>query len=105
MIGHNGSAAALKSYVERLEKLAEEKAAISADMKGVFDEAKSAGFDPKAMRAILKERAEDFEDGEKRKVREALIDTYRAALGMLDGTPLGDAAVSSLPQYVKRGSV
>lgn len=83
----------LKSYIERVERLTEDKAAVQADIKQVFDEAKSAGFDPKIMRAIIKERAHDAQE---RQEFEALMDTYRAALGMLDGTPLGQAAVVRL---------
>lgn len=90
-VGHAGDQ--LKSLIERVERLMEDKAAIQADIGEVFKEAKGVGFDPKIMREIIKERAQDAQE---RQEYEALMDTYRAALGMLDGTPLGQAAVVRL---------
>lgn len=81
--GHNfyGGLAAehLRQFIERLERLHEEKKNISADMKEVFAEAKSAGFDTKVMRQILKIRKMDDTEREE---FEYLIDTYKSALGM-----------------------
>ena len=70
----------LKSFVERIERLEEEKRALAADIKEVYSEAKSAGFDIKTMREIIKIRRMDEEDLDE---REALLDTYMRALGML----------------------
>jgi uncharacterized protein (UPF0335 family) len=70
----------LKSFIERVERLEEEKRALAADVKEVYSEAKGAGFDVKTMREIIKIRRmdEDYLDD-----REALLDTYMRALGML----------------------
>ena len=69
----------LRSLIERIEKLEEDKKEISTDIREVFAEAKSAGFDVKIMRAILKLRKMDAAD---RDAQELLIDTYRKALVM-----------------------
>lgn len=79
----------LRSFVERVERLSEEKAALQADIREVFNEAKSAGFDTRTLRKIVAERKLDRSD---RQEQEALLDLYRQALGMLDGTPLGQSA-------------
>ena len=76
--------------MDRLERLDEEKAAITSDIKDVYTEAASQGFDKKALRAIIRLRKQDATE---RAEHEAMVDLYRAALGMLDGTPLGDAAI------------
>lgn len=91
----NGPIAAdqLRLFLERIERLNEEIAGLKADVKDVFSEAKSQGFDPKIMREILKLRAME---PDARREREALIDTYKAALGMLDGTPLGTWAIQKI---------
>ena len=68
----------LKSLVERLERLEEEKAEIADGFKEVLLEAKSAGFDPKILRLILRRRKMKAEE---RQEQEALLDTYEAALG------------------------
>jgi len=81
----------LRSLVERIERLNEEKAALASDIKDIFAEAHSAGFDKKALRAIIKERAEDTD---KRREREELMDIYRNALGMLADTELGAVALA-----------
>jgi uncharacterized protein (UPF0335 family) len=83
----------LRSLVERLERLDEEKRALAEDMKELFAQAKSTGFDVKALKQILKERRQDADE---RRDLEAIVDTYRTALGMLDGTPLGESAIASL---------
>lgn len=80
----------LKSIVERIEKLEEEKAAIAADIKDVLSEAKSNGFDTKIIKKILALRKQD---AAKRKEEQALLDVYMDALGMLADTPLGKAAL------------
>jgi uncharacterized protein (UPF0335 family) len=94
MIGHNGiPASQLKSLIERIERLEEEKAGIGEGIREVFQEARSQGFDQKAMRAVLRERKMSAED---RRTQEELLDLYRHALGMLDGTPLGEAAMQAV---------
>lgn len=67
----------LRSLIERIERLEEEKAAIASDIRDVFAEAKSAGFDAKIMRAIIKLRKMNAAD---RDEQEYLIETYRKAL-------------------------
>ena len=70
----------LKSIIGRVEKLEEEKAGISADIRDVFAEAKGNGFDTKAIRSIIKLRKMDASEREE---QETILDTYRRALGML----------------------
>jgi uncharacterized protein (UPF0335 family) len=69
----------LKSLVERIEKLEEEKKALSEDIREVYAEAKGVGFDVKALRTVVRLR---MQDGEERKEHEALVDLYRDALGL-----------------------
>ena len=76
--GREVSEKQLKSLVERLERLEEEKAEIADGFKEVLLEAKSAGFDPKILRLILRRRKMKEEE---RQEQEALLDTYEAALG------------------------
>jgi len=70
----------LKSFIERIERLEEEKRALSADIKEVYSEAKGVGFDLKTIREIIKIRRMDEDDLDE---REALLDTYKLALGMM----------------------
>lgn len=83
----------LLAFIERVERLEEEKKAISDGIKGVFGEAKSVGFDTKTVKEIIKLRKMTADE---RAEKEALLDIYKAALGMLDGTPLGEAAIRRL---------
>ena len=69
----------LKNFIERIEKLEEEKYNLTTDIKEVFSEAKSMGYEPKIMRKILILRKMDIDD---RLEQEALLDTYRNALGI-----------------------
>jgi uncharacterized protein (UPF0335 family) len=69
----------LKSYIERIEKLEEEKAALQADIKEVYNEAKANGFDTKIMRQVVRLRKMDHND---RQEQEQLLDLYKRALGM-----------------------
>jgi uncharacterized protein (UPF0335 family) len=69
----------LRAFIERIERLEEEKAALGADIREVYAEAKSAGFDTKAMRQILRLRKMDPAD---RRQMEELLDVYRQALEM-----------------------
>jgi len=70
----------LRSYVMRIERLEEEKAALAADIREVYSEAKGNGFDAKAMRQIVGLRKLDEP---KLKEMEAILDTYKVALGMV----------------------
>ncbi len=70
----------LKAIIERVERLEEEKKAISDDIRDVFAEAKVNGFDVKALRTIVKMRKQDANE---RKEQEAILETYLHALGML----------------------
>ena len=70
----------LKSYIERIEKLEEEKAAIAVDIREVFAEAKANGFDVKTMRQVLKLRKMEHAE---RDEQEHMLDLYKRALGML----------------------
>jgi uncharacterized protein (UPF0335 family) len=86
----SNSNAQLKSIVERIERLEDEKAAIGSDIKDVYAEAKGNGYDPKVLRTIVRIRKQD---AEKRAEQEAVLETYMHALGMLSDTPLGQAAL------------
>src|SRR5574338_1186545 len=80
----------LRSLVERIERLEEEKRDLATDIKEVYAEAKGAGFDVKIMRQLVRERRLDRDDFDE---QQTLLDIYRRALGMLADTPLGEAAV------------
>lgn len=69
----------LRSFVERIERLNDEKAALAADSREVYAEAKSNGFDTKAIRKVVKLRAMERADREE---QEAILDLYRSALGL-----------------------
>jgi uncharacterized protein (UPF0335 family) len=69
----------LTAFIERIEKLEEEKRAISDDIKDVYGEAKATGFDPKIMRKIVSLRKQDKN---KRQEEEEILDLYLSALGM-----------------------
>ena len=69
----------LKSFIERLERLSEEKSNINYDIKEVFSEAKSSGYDTKIMRKILALRKMDIDE---RLEQETLLKTYKNALGI-----------------------
>ena len=69
----------LRSYIERIERLEEEKAALAADIREVFSEAKGNGFDVKIMRQIIRLRKLDRDD---RQEQEELLQLYQHAIGM-----------------------
>jgi uncharacterized protein (UPF0335 family) len=69
----------LKQFVERVERLEEEKKAISDDIRDVFAEMKGRGFDTKVVRQIIRIRKQDHAE---RKEMEAILDLYMAALNM-----------------------
>lgn len=75
----SGVGARLRSFIERVERLEEEKKALAEDIKEVYAEAKGNGFDVKTMRKIVALRKKDPDD---RAEEDALLDTYMAALGM-----------------------
>lgn len=82
--------AQLRGIVERIEKLEDDKAAIAADIKEIYAEAKANGFDTKILRKVIalrkKEAAERAEE-------EAMLEVYMNALGMIADLPLGQAAL------------
>jgi uncharacterized protein (UPF0335 family) len=69
----------LRSFVERIERLEEEKKTIADDIKDVYGEAKAMGFDAKVLRKVVAIRKQDEND---RLEQEAILDTYLHALGM-----------------------
>jgi uncharacterized protein (UPF0335 family) len=70
----------LRSIIERIERLEEEKQALADDIKEVYAEAKANGFDTKTLRTVVKLRKEDANE---RQERESLLDLYMHALGMV----------------------
>jgi len=80
----------LRSIVERIERIEDERKSLASDIRDLYAEAKSSGFDLPALRAIIRMRKEPVS---KRMEREAIIDAYQAELGMLADTPLGQAAI------------
>jgi uncharacterized protein (UPF0335 family) len=72
----------LKAFIERVERLEEEKKALADDIRDVYAEAKGNGFDVKALRHLVRLRKLDVNE---RKEFEAIVETYMAALGMLVG--------------------
>jgi len=69
----------LRSFVERIERLEEEKATLAADIREVYSESKGTGFDVKIIRIIIRLRKMDVSD---RQEQEDMLDTYKRALGM-----------------------
>lgn len=81
-IGHNSGVVAadeLRQYVERIERLEQDKADIAGDIRDVYGEAKSMGYDAKTMRSIVRLRKMEKNA---RDEAEALLETYKSALGM-----------------------
>jgi uncharacterized protein (UPF0335 family) len=70
----------LKAFVERVERLEEEKKAIADDIRDVYAEAKGNGYDVKTLRVVVRLRKQDVNE---RKEQEAILETYMHALGML----------------------
>jgi uncharacterized protein (UPF0335 family) len=70
----------LRSFVERIERLEEEKKTISDDIRDVYAESKANGFDVKALRAVIRLRKQDAQE---RSEQQMILDTYLHALGML----------------------
>ena len=82
--GVSGGVAAgqIKSIIERVERLEEEKAALAGDIKEIYAEAKGNGFDVKVLRQIVRIRKQDSAE---RQEQEAILDLYMHALGMVAG--------------------
>lgn len=80
----------LRSIVERIERLEEDKKAISADIREVYAEAKANGFDTKILRKLVALRKKEAAEREE---EQSILDVYMSALGMLADTPLGRAAM------------
>ena len=74
------AAGQLRSFIERIERLEEEKKGIADDIRDVYAEAKGNGFDTKVMRQVIRLRKKDVAE---RQEEEALLDLYLHALGML----------------------
>lgn len=70
----------LKAFVERIERLEEEKKTISDDIRDVYAESKAVGYDTKALRTIVRMRKQDVDE---RKEQETILETYMHALGMI----------------------
>ncbi len=70
----------LKAFIERIERLEEEKKAIADDIRDVYAEAKGNGFDVKALRTIVRMRKQDANE---RAEQETIVETYMQALGMM----------------------
>lgn len=75
----DSTAARLRSFIERIERLEEEKTALMADIREIYAEAKGNGFDVKIMRQIVRLRRQETHE---RHEQEALLETYKAALNM-----------------------
>ena len=75
----NTSASQLSQYIERIERLEEEKRALMADIRDIYSEARATGFEPKIMRQIIKMRGLDKEVLAEQDI---LLSTYRAAVGL-----------------------
>ena len=76
----SSSLSPLKSFVERIEKLEEERKAIGGDIRDVYSEAKGSGFDVKTMRNVVRLRKMDAAE---RDEQETMLDLYKQALGMI----------------------
>jgi uncharacterized protein (UPF0335 family) len=83
------AAGQLKSFVERIERLEEEKKGIADDIRDVYGEAKAQGFDTKIMRQVVRLRKKDTAE---RQEEEALLDLYMHALGMAPASEPAETA-------------
>jgi uncharacterized protein (UPF0335 family) len=79
----------LKAFVERIERLEEEKKGISTDIGEVYGEAEEAGYDKKALKLVIKDRRLDSDDYHRLEERK---DEYHRSIGSFADTPLGRAA-------------
>jgi uncharacterized protein (UPF0335 family) len=94
-VGHNSTGVIdkdrLRDIVTRIEAIEEERAELAGDVKDILSEAKSSGFDVRAIRQIIRLRRQDQAD---RDARQAVVDEYMEALGDLADLPLGRAALA-----------
>ncbi len=81
MSSENVSAEQLRLFIERIERLEEDRKGVADDIKDVYAEAKGTGFDTKTMKAIVRLRKMEKAA---RQEAEALLDTYKTALGLVD---------------------
>jgi len=79
-VAHRFAKDQLKAFIERVERLEEEKKTIADDIRDVYAEAKGNGFDVKALRTIVRLRKQDADE---RKEQETILETYMHALGMI----------------------
>ena len=86
------AAGQLRSFIERIERLEEEKKGISDDIRDVFAEAKGTGFDTKVMRQVIRLRKKDKAE---RQEEEAILDLYLHALGMAFDAPASEAPATA----------
>ena len=77
----------LKSLIERIERLEEEKASIGADIKDVYSEAKGNGYDTKILRKVIALRRKEASEREE---EQSMLDLYMAALGMIPGEDINE---------------
>lgn len=75
----NAASSRLRALIERIERLEEERKVLSGDIKDIYMEAKSAGFDPRVMRDLVRIRKQDADEVRE---REEMLDLYRRELGM-----------------------
>ncbi len=85
----------LRSIVERVERLEEEKKTIADDIKEVYAEAKANGFDTKTIRTVVRLRKQELAE---RQEQEAMLDLYMHALGMIPDTGDGEANSATADQ-------
>ncbi len=80
----------LRAFIERIERLEEEKKSIADDVRDVYAEAKGNGYDVKVMREVIKLRKQEAHE---RQEHEAVLDLYKHALGMIPSGDVGDEAL------------
>jgi uncharacterized protein (UPF0335 family) len=90
----------LRAFIERIERLEEEKATLMEDIREIYAEAKGTGFDPKIMRQVVRIRKIE---PDQRQEQEYVLDTYLSALGMLE--QLGEEKVRSQEVAEQLGAV
>ena len=83
----------LRAYIDRIERLEEEKAALMEDIREIYAEAKGTGFDPKIMRQVIRIRKME---PDQRQEQEYILDTYLSALGMIKNLDLEEKVDNSL---------
>ena len=87
----------LRAFIERIERLEEEKATLLEDIREVYAEAKGTGFDPKIMRQVVRIRKLE---PDQRQEQEYVLDTYLSALGMLDQSGAGEATDTDVAEQI-----